>query len=124
MLKEFEKWWNEADIVAGWNSKLFDVMMINARRMYYGMQPLAPKKHVDLMFMARKLRFRGSRLDGVSKDLQTKSAKFEVPAYRWPEAAEGQKEAQALIVKHCQFDVLLTEEMFLRLKPLINVIHR
>ena len=107
------------------NSKLFDVPMINARRMFYGMEPLNPsKKHVDLMYQQRKLRFRGSRLDGASKDIRTKSVKFDVPSYRWVEAAEGQKEAQDLILKHCQFDVLLTEEMFIRLKSLIAIIHR
>ncbi len=121
LLETVGQWWDEADIVAGWNSKLFDQRFLNARRMFYGMLPLDPTKmHKDLMFEFRKLRFRGSRLEGASKDLRTKAAKFDVPAYRWLEAAEGQQEALNLIVKHCQLDVLLTEEMFTRLKPLIT----
>lgn len=125
LLRAFSSWWAEADIVAGWNSKLFDVAFLNARRMFHRLLPLDPsKKHIDLLFQSKKLRFRGNRLDGVSKDLRTKCKKYDVPAYRWVEAAEGQPLAQSLIIKHCQLDVLLTEEMLLRLKPLLVHITR
>ena len=117
--------WDECDVVVTWNGKLFDVPMVNARLMYYRMPILDPKKmHVDLLYQSKKLRFRGNRMDFVSKDLRTKTRKFDVPAEDWVKAADGQEASLMRIVKHCELDVLLTEELMERLKPLIVHITR
>lgn len=115
-----KSWYNEADVIYGWNSKLFDVPFVNARLMHHGHMPLTPSKmHKDLMYEAKKMRLRGARLENVSKDLRTEVHKYDVPAWRWTLAAEGDVASIAEIVKHCEMDVLLTEEMFSRLRPLI-----
>jgi uncharacterized protein YprB with RNaseH-like and TPR domain len=119
-LRKTKTLWDCADIVATWNGKRFDVPFINARLMHYGMEPLTHQKmHMDLMYQQRKLRFCGARLDNASKDLQANYAKYQVPGFRWPWAAQGDEEALNEIVHHCELDVLLTEEMFTKLRPLI-----
>ena len=50
--------------------------------------------------------------------------KFNVDGDEWVKAAEGQQGAHDLILKHCELDVLLTEEMGERLKSLIVHITR
>jgi len=125
MLREVVRAYNECDVVVTWNGKLFDIRYINARLMQHNLPPLDHgKMHKDLMWEAKKLRLRGARLDGVSKDLRTKVAKYDVPAWRWILAAEGDKASSREIVTHCELDVLLTEEMMERLKPLIIRITR
>ncbi len=119
MLEDFGKRWDEADVVIGVNSKLFDQPFLNARRMHHGMLPLVPKMHVDLRWTATKLRFRGASLDGMAKDLRLKNQKHECAAWQWVLAAEGDMACIKDIVKHCEQDIRMTEELFKRLEPLI-----
>ena len=124
-LRKIAALYDKLDVVLTWNGKLFDVPYLNARLMHHGMLPLpANKMHKDVMYEARKLRLRGSRLENVSKDFRTKTHKYDVPAWRWVLAAEGDASAHHEIATHCANDVLLTEEMFNRLKPLIVRITR
>lgn len=124
-LVKITEWIHETDILVTWYGKMFDIPFLNSRLMHHGMLPLPRKMHKDLCFESKsKFRFRGNRLDNISKDLKTKLAKFDVPASQWILAAEGHKGAIADIVKHCQLDVLLTEEVLGRMKPLILNITR
>jgi uncharacterized protein YprB with RNaseH-like and TPR domain len=119
-LKVIKKFYDEADIICTWNGKIFDIPYLNARLLHHGLAPLDPSKmHKDLMYEAKKLRFRGARLDNISKDLRTETAKYDVPAWRWVLAAEGNVNSINEIVTHCEHDVILTQEMFEYLKPMI-----
>jgi uncharacterized protein YprB with RNaseH-like and TPR domain len=118
-LEKLVTYYDAADVVITWYGSGFDIPFINARLMHHGLLPLRPKMHKDIMYEARKLRLRGSRLENVSKDFKTKTKKYDVPAWQWTLAAEGDRKAHDEILKHCIEDVLLTEEMFHRLKPLI-----
>lgn len=116
LLRWIEKNTADVDVYATWNGKLFDMFYVDGRRMHHGMERVPLKKHVDLLYQARRLRLRGSRLDGVAKDLGFEHQKIDVPAWRWVLAAEGCKESIGLIVEHCEQDVLMTEEAFGRFK--------
>lgn len=119
-LEEIQQWFNQLDVVVTWYGKMFDIKFVNSRLLHHGMHPLPKVIHKDLCFESKsKLKFRGNRLDGVSKDLRSRVSKFDVPAFRWVEAADGNAAALDDIVKHCQLDVLLTEEMLEKMKPLI-----
>jgi uncharacterized protein YprB with RNaseH-like and TPR domain len=112
--------WDEAEIVATWNGKRFDIPIIDALLIYYGMKPLTSgkKMHMDLLYQQRKLRFCGARLDHASKDLQVEYSKFHCPSRAWPKAAGGDEVSYEQIAYHCKLDVLLTEAMWMKLKPL------
>jgi len=116
--------YSQVGVLVTHNGRAFDFAYINARLMQHGMPPLEPIKHVDLLYQAKKLRTRGSSLDATAKDLKFKYQKYEVPAWRWVLAAEGDKESIAEIVKHCEQDVRMTQEEFERLEPLIVRITR
>ena len=124
-LEKITELYNRLDCVLTWNGKRFDIPFLNARLMQHGLPPLDVRKmHMDLMYQAKKLRLRGARMDGVSKDLRTKWKKHDCTAHHWVMAAEGSKPHLDDIVKHCEHDVELTEELFERLKPLIVRITR
>lgn len=125
MLKKLCALYDKADVIITQNGKMFDLPFVNARLMHHYMDILDPKKmHIDIRWQSAKLRFRGASLDGMAKDLRCKHQKYEVPGWRWVHAAEGDKEAIDEIVKHCEQDVLITEEVFIRLKPLLVRITR
>lgn len=124
LLHWIKEQFKEIDVLLTWNGKLFDVPFVNARRMQHGLVALEPMKHVDLMYQARKLRTRGSRLDGVAKDLRFTHQKIDVPAWRWVHAAEGDQKAIDLIVKHCEQDVRMTAEAWGKFRPMVVRITR
>lgn len=118
-IKQIRELWDMADIVATWNGKRFDLPFINALLMYYNLKPLTHQRmHKDLLYEQRKLRFCGARLDNASQDLRVEYSKFHCPSRAWPKAADGDEVAFNQIAYHCKLDVLLTEAMYMRLKPM------
>lgn len=124
--------WNEADVIIHWNGKLFDVPFINARLMIRrkelpkGVDPILDptKKVIDGRWISSKLRTRGNSLDGMAKDMQATHQKYDVAAENWIRAADGDKESFERIVKHCEEDVKITQEVITILKPYIVRIQR
>ena len=119
--------YNKADIFVTWNGKMFDVPFVNARLMIRRNDDdrlpsiLDPKKfHIDLMWMCKKLRTRGSRMDGAAKDLRTRHQKYDVPGEDWIRAADGDRDALDRIVRHCEFDVEITEDLLDRFRPYLR----
>jgi len=131
LLKTVMKWWDDCDVAIDWNGKLFDVPFVNARLLLRrnDMKKILPKatvplldpkkKHIDGRWINAKLRTRGNRLDGAAKDFDVKHQKYDVRGEEWIKAADGDKAALAKIVKHCELDVKITEDVIKILKPLI-----
>lgn len=113
----------EPDIWLTWNGKMFDVRFMNARLLHHDLPPLPEKWHIDLMWQHKKLRTRGHRLEGAGKDLKLHTLKHDVSAAGWISAAEDTgpvgKQMFDEIVRHCEHDVVMTEQAFVKLKPLI-----
>jgi uncharacterized protein YprB with RNaseH-like and TPR domain len=65
-LKQIKAWYNEADVVATWNGKRFDVPFINGRLMVHKMDPLPAKMHKDLLYESQKMRFHSPSLMNLS----------------------------------------------------------
>jgi len=129
-LEKIYEFWNECDVVITWNGKLFDrkvtnLRMANRRTEIKCPYILEPKMHVDAMWTYRT-NFRGcsAKLEHVSENLNTKTKKFHADAADWIKAADGNRISYDKIVKHCQQDVILTEEVFHILTPYIVRITR
>lgn len=109
----------QADIVVGWNSILYDQPFVNARLTAYGERPLRLTKengtvHLDLMYYAggQSMRLPGRRLDTVAKFLHADNEKTPLTPEVWAKAAEGDKHALADVVEHCENDVLVLRDVF------------
>ena len=129
-LRQIHALYKKADVIVTWNGKLFDLPFVNARTMIRRKEAQCPhildpsKKHIDLMYMSKKLRTRGNRMDGAAKDLAGKNQKYDVEAEEWVRAVDGDRRAFDRIVRHCEVDVVMTEELLEILKPYVVRITR
>ena len=129
LLEQIHKMYESVDVVTTWNGKRFDIPFVNARLMIrrdeHKIAPAILKpgiKHLDLMYQCAKLRTRGNRMDGAAKDLKLIAQKHDVAGEFWVRAAGGDKAALDEIVKHCEIDVRITEELMGEYRPyIINI---
>jgi len=116
-----------ADVIVGWNSILFDQPFLNARLLAAGERPLHVGEkyalpHVDLMYYARGqgMRIGSSKLDTVAKFFHSAHQKTPLLPEVWAMAIEGDKEAWNDIVEHCEADVLVLQDVWEKLAPLVK----
>lgn len=115
--------WNlmdEAAAVCGWNSNRFDIRHINAEFAQLGWGPPSPYKKIDLMQTVRRhMKFPSNKLDYVSQALGV-GRKLETGGFElWTGVMSGDKKAQKLMEEYNVQDVLLTEEVYQKLRPWI-----
>jgi uncharacterized protein YprB with RNaseH-like and TPR domain len=113
-------------IVCGWNSKLFDVPVINGRLRLHRERPLRLQMHCDLMYYAG-----GQFMRIGSKALQKVSEYFDSPHRKTPlvpeihdRADHGSEEDMDLIIEHNIADVYVTRDVADMLWPMVRVVHR
>jgi uncharacterized protein len=119
LVERFAKVYNHCDYSVGHYSSRFDLPMVRTKLLKYGLPPLAPKPHIDTWWIARReLRLHSNRLAVLQDFLGCKAAKTPLKPDDWIQAAHGSKPALEYIVEHCHHDVLVLEEVFLKLRPL------
>lgn len=113
-------------ILAGWNSKLFDIPVVNGRLAYHGLRPVRPQMHIDLMYYATGgfQRIGRKSLESVSKFYNVANSKTPLSPHLWDLADHGDMAAYQLIREHNIADVLVTRDVFAHLEPFIRTIHR
>jgi uncharacterized protein YprB with RNaseH-like and TPR domain len=114
------------DVIVGWNSKLFDVPVLNSRMLFHGFRPYEPRMHVDLMYKATgsSIAIGRKSLDNVSKYFGVENKKTPLDPRTWDDADHGDKEAFAKIIEHCEADVLVLRDVYAKLKPMVRIMHR
>ena len=103
-----------------WYGGGFDVPFVNTRLLSHGMDPMPPVPHIDGWRIARyKMKLHSNRLASVSSFLQiTEKTPLDGPI--WIKASAGDKAALQYIKEHNVQDVIVLEEAFNRIKPLIS----
>lgn len=114
------------DVIVGWNSKLFDVPVLNSRMLFHGFRPYEPRMHVDLMYKATgsSIAIGRKSLDNVSKYFGVENRKTPLDPRTWDDADHGDKEAFKKIIEHCEADVLVLRDVYAKLKPMVRIMHR
>jgi DNA polymerase elongation subunit (family B) len=109
---------NEADIIVAHNGDSFDVKVMNTRFIVNGLTPPSPYKTVDTRKEARKrFGFSSNSLNdlggvlGLGKKLSTGGFKL------WKDCMEGKSDAWKKMKKYNKIDVLLLEQVYLKLRP-------
>jgi len=112
---------DEADIVITYNGNSFDIPWLNAVMVSNNMLPHSPVKSIDLYRVVRqRFRFPSNKLDYVANKLGL-GKKIEHEGYPlWTKCLAGNKTAWRDMVKYCKHDVVLTEKLYLRLRPWIK----
>lgn len=121
ILQTLWKLLDEADIVIGHNMKGFDTRKANARFIMNGMLPPSPYKIVDTLLVARQnFFFTSNKLNDLSKYLKIGS-KVDTGGFKlWKECMAGNLNAWEKMVRYCKNDVILTEKVYLKLRPYIQ----
>ncbi len=110
-----------ADMLITYNGIKCDVPFVQTRLLANGLDPLPPIAHKDVYFTAKfKLKLSRNRLFDVQTFLGLKNEKTPVDLYKWLGALAGKKSDQDEILHHCKQDILVLEEAYLRLRPLMN----
>lgn len=130
MLEEMHALLDEADVVAGWNSKNFDVKWVNSEFMVEKMQPPSPYKQIDLMQETkRNARFISNKLSYVSQRLLDDDKIDYNMANMWikvnnPDTSEKEREKEwNRTIQYARKDTALLEPLFKELLPWIKMPH-
>ena len=112
---------DEADIIIGHNAKRFDMKKINAYAILNGLTPPSPYRVIDTMSIAKKeFSFERNTLEYLSNALctSTKSSHKKFNGFElWSECMKGNEEAWDEMKRYNIQDILVTEELYLKLRP-------
>lgn len=111
----------ESDAWLTWFGTYFDVPFINSRLLYHKLPTLPGNfAHVDGWKTAKnRLKLRNNRLVTVQDFLGLPTEKDAVKGPIWVKAISGNRQALKYVENHCRKDVLVLEEAYNRLRPLI-----
>lgn len=116
----------EYDILVGWNSKLFDSPIVQARLAFWDLPKLNLNMHIDLMYYAsgQFMRIGRRSLQSVSEYFEVSNQKTPLKVRQWDGAMAGKEEEYQKIIEHCDMDVLVLRDVFNILKRNIRTVHR
>ena len=121
LVKKFADEFIKCDYVVSWYGIRFDLPMINSKLIKYGLGPLPYKPHLDLWDVAKKnFKLHSNRLQAWSEFLGCGQRKSSIEFDHWLRAALGNKKSLECIVDHCYRDVLVLEEVFLKMRPWVK----
>jgi hypothetical protein len=121
LLKDIAEELLKADVWLTHYGQRYDVPFINTRLLYHNM-PILPANfnHIDTWRVSRNhLKLRNNRLVTISEHLKTLNEKDAIKPEQWIRALGGHRPSMNYIVNHCRKDVLVLEQAYLRLRPLV-----
>lgn len=121
LLEDLWDLFNEADILIGHNAKSFDVKVANQRFIVNDMPVPSFYRVIDTKIMARSFaRFSSNKLDHLGEELEVgrklKHQGFDL----WLGCMAGDPAAWRVMTRYNKQDVVLLEEVFLKLRPWIE----
>lgn len=121
LLKDVSKRLLESDVWLTHFGTWFDIPFVNTRLIYHRLPILPPNyAHIDTWKISRnRLKLQNNRLASIQNFLQLKDEKNAIKPLMWVRALGGHKPSMRYIVDHCRRDVLVLEEAYERIKPLV-----
>lgn len=111
----------DADGIITHNGRRFDWKFLQTRLLYHKMAPLPNIRHIDTCTESKRNLFTfNNRLNTVAQFL-TDQEKMENGGWNlWIKVSERDPKSMKLMTEYCRQDVLVLEEVFKRLRPLIK----
>lgn len=120
IIKELWNLLDEADIVIAHNGSKFDVPNMNARFIVHNMKPTSPYQTIDTVMVARKqFGFTHNNLDALARIFGF-DPKLKTDFDLWKKCLEGDQGSLTKMREYNEQDVLLLEEVYLKLRPWIK----
>lgn len=111
---------DEADIIIAHNGERFDIPQINARFIVHGLKPTRPYQQIDTLKVARRqFDFDGNGLDNLANIFGI-TGKVETSFELWDRCVAGDTKALKEMETYNIQDVLLLEELYLKIRPWIK----
>lgn len=117
LIEDLWKLFDEADIVIAHNGNSFDQKKSNARFIFHGLPPPSPYKQIDTKLVAKRyFNFNSNKLDdlgnylGIGRKINTGG--FDL----WLGCASGDKTSWKKMCDYNKQDVVLLEEVYLKLR--------
>lgn len=120
IVKKLWQLFNEADIIIAHNGDGFDIPKMNTRFVLWGFEPPSSYRSIDTLKEARKhFSFTHNRLDYLGEVFGV-GRKIETDFKLWKACLQGEKKSLDKMLKYNKQDVLLLEEVYLKLRPWIK----
>lgn len=111
---------NEADIVVTHNGNNFDIPKMNSRFIMHGLPPTKPYFSVDTYRVAkRQFGFSSNKLEALARYFGL-AGKLDTDFELWKKCLEGNEEALNYMLEYNKQDVIVLEEVYLKLLPWIK----
>lgn len=111
---------DEADIICAYNGKSFDIPYMNQRFLIYGYPPYTPTQVIDPYETAKTVfRFSSNKMDNLATQLGLQN-KIKTDFNLWKGCTEGNKECLDDMLKYNKQDVVVLEEIYLKILPWIK----
>jgi hypothetical protein len=121
MVKQAWRLVDEADAIVTFNGKSFDMKWLNREFIEAGLNPPSAWRDIDLLLVARKqFRFPSNKLQYVSTKLGLDGKVQHSGHDLWVRCLAGDEKAWATMRRYNRQDVVLTEELYVRLLPWIT----
>jgi hypothetical protein len=109
---------NEADVVVAHNGNHFDQPKARTRMLIHQMPPPEPFLEVDTLTLAKRhFKFTSNRLDDLCQVLDIGRKAHHLGFSTWMGCLEGDEKAWKTMTRYNKQDVVLLEELYLRLRP-------
>lgn len=121
MLRRLANYMDEADIIVTHNGNKFDLPIIRLEFLKNGIRPPSPSHSIDTLSVAkREFRFASNSLSYIADQLKCipKSKHRKYPGFElWKACMAGEEEAWKELEHYNIQDVLVTEEVYLKMRP-------
>lgn len=112
---------SQADIVVHHNGDRFDVPTANTRLLFHGFSPPAPFKTIDTCKQARRLlKLPSNKLDDIGEYFGLGRKLAHTGKHLWLACMNGDRKAYKLMKKYNAQDVVLLENVYLKMLPYIK----
>jgi hypothetical protein len=121
MIRRVHKLMSEADIIVTYNGLKFDIPQLNNEFIKYGLDPIRPNKHIDLLRTAKaQFRLASNKLSFVAEYLKLGRKVQHKGFALWTGCLAGNREDWDKMVEYNQGDVTLLEAVYNRLRPWVK----
>lgn len=122
MVREAYRLLDEADVLVTYNGKTFDVPHLETEMILLDNKLVpSPYQHLDLyQIVKRRFKFPSNKLDDVAKSLEIGQKVSHTGFQLWIDCMNGSIEAWSKMREYNKQDVVLTEQLYLILRPWIK----
>jgi uncharacterized protein YprB with RNaseH-like and TPR domain len=110
--------WDKADMEVGWYNSRHDTPFLRSRALLKGLPPPKEVTNIDMWAKSKfRFKFANNKLMTYARHLHTSKQKYWNPSDDFEKVLYGDKPAMKRLVKHCHHDVVMTMELYEKLKP-------